>query len=227
MEISLQLLTGKKTSKNCAELRKKNCQKIWFSSLDAASAHHLATWGFHYACIKWICHFVFFFSPTGCSLAEMPAGIFVIVFTCVSLHVLSAFRHHREGFNWHFDKQKRRSEAANLCSLSGSHRQSEIRVFLSRLSNYNINKSRCWRYPDAVCVFARLQLRFAYGCFWLKDSSVLLLLQTLLEDIKGDTRGSFEALLVALITPPALFDSQEVMRAMNVSVWVMLLFFKL
>ncbi|TWW60845.1 annexin A3a isoform X2 [Takifugu flavidus] len=39
--------------------------------------------------------------------------------------------------------------------------------------------------------------------------------RTLLEDIKGDTHGSFEALLVALITPPALFDCHEVMRAMK------------
>lgn len=47
---------------------------------------------------------------------------------------------------------------------------------------------------------------------------MFLWLQTLLEDIKGDTHGSFEALLVALITPPALFDCREVMRAMKVSV---------
>lgn len=69
-----------------------------------------------------------------------------------------------------------------------------------------------------LCICMGAACGFAHGCFCLKDSSVLLLLQTLLEDIKGDTRGSFEALLVALITPPALFDSQEVMRAMSVSV---------
>ncbi|CAG09630.1 unnamed protein product, partial [Tetraodon nigroviridis] len=39
--------------------------------------------------------------------------------------------------------------------------------------------------------------------------------RTLLADIKGDTHGSFEALLVALITPPALFDCHEVMRAIK------------
>lgn len=73
---------------------KKNCQKNL-----VATAHHLATWVFHYDCVKWFCHFVFFFILTDCSPAEMPAGIFFIVSTFVSLHVPSAFRHHREGFN--------------------------------------------------------------------------------------------------------------------------------
>uniref|UniRef100_A0A671XHX9 Annexin n=2 Tax=Sparus aurata TaxID=8175 RepID=A0A671XHX9_SPAAU len=39
--------------------------------------------------------------------------------------------------------------------------------------------------------------------------------RTLLEDIEGDTGGDFEALLVALITPPAVYDCHEVMRAMK------------
>lgn len=117
------------------EKKKKNCQKNL-----VATAHHLATWVFHYDCVKWFCHFVFFFILTDCSPAEMPAGIFFIVSTFVSLHVPSAFRHHREGLNWDFDEQKRRSEAAYLRGLPGSHRQSEIRVFLSPLSNYNIKK---------------------------------------------------------------------------------------
>ncbi|XP_076587134.1 annexin A3a isoform X2 [Chaetodon auriga] len=39
--------------------------------------------------------------------------------------------------------------------------------------------------------------------------------RSLLEDLKGDTHGDFEALLVALITPPAVFDCYEVMRAMK------------
>ena len=43
------------------------------------------------------------------------------------------------------------------------------------------------------------------------------MLQTLLDDIKGDTGGDFEDLLVALITPPAVYDCHEVMRAMKVS----------
>lgn len=45
---------------------------------------------------------------------------------------------------------------------------------------------------------------------------VYVMLQTLLEDIKGDTGGDFEALLVALITPPAVYDCHEVMQAMKV-----------
>lgn len=59
---------------------------------------------------------------------------------------------------------------------------------------------------------------YLHGCNCGLHLSVSLLLQTLLEDIKGDTHGSFEDLLVALITPPALFDCHEVMRAMKVSV---------
>uniref|UniRef100_A0A4W6CPH4 Annexin n=1 Tax=Lates calcarifer TaxID=8187 RepID=A0A4W6CPH4_LATCA len=39
--------------------------------------------------------------------------------------------------------------------------------------------------------------------------------RTLLEDLKGDTGGDFEDLLVALITPPAAYDCHEVMRAMK------------
>lgn len=44
-----------------------------------------------------------------------------------------------------------------------------------------------------------------------------VLLQTLLEDVKGDTHGQFENILVALITPPAAYDCHEAMRAMKVS----------
>ncbi|XP_040010846.1 annexin A3a [Xiphias gladius] len=39
--------------------------------------------------------------------------------------------------------------------------------------------------------------------------------RTLLEDLKGDTHGDFEDLLVALVTPPAAYDCHEVMRAMR------------
>ena len=45
--------------------------------------------------------------------------------------------------------------------------------------------------------------------------------QTLVQDLKGDTHGHFENLLVALATPPALYDCQEVRRAMEVSHLVM------
>lgn len=44
----------------------------------------------------------------------------------------------------------------------------------------------------------------------------VLLLQTLLDDVKGDTHGQFEDILVALVTPPAAYDCHEVMRAMKV-----------
>lgn len=49
------------------------------------------------------------------------------------------------------------------------------------------------------------------------DGCVYITLQSLLEDVKGDTHGDFESLLVALITPPAVYDCHEVMRAMKVS----------
>ncbi|KAM7391087.1 hypothetical protein PAMP_021803 [Pampus punctatissimus] len=39
--------------------------------------------------------------------------------------------------------------------------------------------------------------------------------RTLLEDLKDDTSGDFEDLLVALITPPALYDCHQVMRALQ------------
>ncbi|XP_040899231.1 annexin A3a [Toxotes jaculatrix] len=39
--------------------------------------------------------------------------------------------------------------------------------------------------------------------------------RTLLDDLKGDTHGDFEDVLVALITPPAAYDCHEVMRAIK------------
>lgn len=144
----------------------------------------------------------------------LTAGIFWIYFTLISFHNRSGCRHQREGSDWHFDNQEQLSEAADLCSLSGSHRQSEIRGFLVIIQLFWLNLS-----ADAGCVLALVQLWFVCNSFCLNHFGVFLWLQTLLEDIKGDTHGSFEALLVALITPPALFDCHEVMRAMKVSVW--------
>ncbi|KAJ7986918.1 hypothetical protein DPEC_G00333370 [Dallia pectoralis] len=37
--------------------------------------------------------------------------------------------------------------------------------------------------------------------------------RNLVDDLKGDTHGDFEDLLVALVTPPAVYDFQEVMKA--------------
>ncbi|XP_038869726.1 annexin A3-like [Salvelinus namaycush] len=39
--------------------------------------------------------------------------------------------------------------------------------------------------------------------------------KTLVEDLEGDTLGHFEDLLVALVTPPAIYDCQEVTKAMK------------
>ncbi|XP_018592226.1 annexin A3-like isoform X2 [Scleropages formosus] len=39
--------------------------------------------------------------------------------------------------------------------------------------------------------------------------------RTLKEDLEGDTSGDFKDLLVALITPPAVYDCQEVIRAIK------------
>ncbi|MED6241817.1 hypothetical protein ATANTOWER_027742 [Ataeniobius toweri] len=38
---------------------------------------------------------------------------------------------------------------------------------------------------------------------------------TLVADLKGETHGDFEDLLVALVTPPAVYDCHEVMKAMK------------
>lgn len=40
--------------------------------------------------------------------------------------------------------------------------------------------------------------------------------QTLVADLEGDTHGDFEDLLVALVTPPDVYDCQEVVRAIKV-----------
>lgn len=37
----------------------------------------------------------------------------------------------------------------------------------------------------------------------------------LIDDLEGDTHGDFEDLLVALVTPPAIYDCQEVIRAIK------------
>ncbi|KAI1900361.1 hypothetical protein AGOR_G00049170 [Albula goreensis] len=39
--------------------------------------------------------------------------------------------------------------------------------------------------------------------------------RNLVDDLEGDTHGNFEDLLVALVTPPGLYDCQEVTRAMK------------
>ncbi|MEQ2232917.1 hypothetical protein ILYODFUR_016420 [Ilyodon furcidens] len=39
--------------------------------------------------------------------------------------------------------------------------------------------------------------------------------RTLVADLKGETHGDFEDLLVALVTPPAVYDCHEVMKAMK------------
>lgn len=45
-----------------------------------------------------------------------------------------------------------------------------------------------------------------------------LLLQALKDDLEGDTHGDFEDFLVALVTPPAVYDCQLVIGAIKVSV---------
>lgn len=39
--------------------------------------------------------------------------------------------------------------------------------------------------------------------------------RTLIADLKGDTHGDFEHMLVALVTPPALYDCREIIKAMK------------
>lgn len=46
-----------------------------------------------------------------------------------------------------------------------------------------------------------------------------LLHQKLVDDLEGDTHGDFEDLLVALITPPEVYDCHEVINAIKVRLW--------
>ncbi|MED6283389.1 hypothetical protein CHARACLAT_008214 [Characodon lateralis] len=53
------------------------------------------------------------------------------------------------------------------------------------------------------------------GPLCLPWSGCFVSLQALEKDLKGETHGDFERLLVALITPPAEYDCHEVMQAMK------------
>lgn len=50
---------------------------------------------------------------------------------------------------------------------------------------------------------------------WFSDS-VNVDLQSLADALEGDTHGYFEDVLVALVTPPAQFDMQEIRKAIKV-----------
>lgn len=54
--------------------------------------------------------------------------------------------------------------------------------------------------------------------FFLLSTSIH---QTLKADLEGDTHGDFEDLLVALVTPPAVYDCREVIKAIKVRlIWI-------
>ncbi|KAJ0047399.1 hypothetical protein NL108_002093, partial [Boleophthalmus pectinirostris] len=44
---------------------------------------------------------------------------------------------------------------------------------------------------------------------------IFLFLQKLVDDLKGDTSGDFEDVLVALVTPPVVYDCKEVIKAIK------------
>lgn len=89
----------------------------------------------------------------------LTAGLFGIYFSLISYHNLSDCRHHREGSDWNFDNQEQLSEAAYLCSLSGSHRQSETRGFLIILQLCRPNLG-----TGTGCVVCVHQLLFEQHC---------------------------------------------------------------
>uniref|UniRef100_A0A3B4WDA6 Annexin n=1 Tax=Seriola lalandi dorsalis TaxID=1841481 RepID=A0A3B4WDA6_SERLL len=47
----------------------------------------------------------------------------------------------------------------------------------------------------------------------------------LVADLEGDTHGDFEDLLVALVTPPAVYDCHEVIKAIKVRLYLICLRF--
>ena len=50
----------------------------------------------------------------------------------------------------------------------------------------------------------------------VKRGSIALSFQDLIDDIRGDTSGNFEATLIALFHPPAYFDAWCIKRALKV-----------
>lgn len=79
--------------------------------------------------------------------------------------------------------------------------------------------SLCLAYRVEICGYLHgcgLMLQ-DHVCQCLKTHWTVFNSQTLVKDLKGDTSGNFEDLLVALVTPPAEYDCHEVMRAMKVT----------
>ncbi|KAJ0015429.1 hypothetical protein NQD34_009049 [Periophthalmus magnuspinnatus] len=58
-----------------------------------------------------------------------------------------------------------------------------------------------------------LNLRLERYAFRL--TFIFIFFQKLVDDLKGDTQGDFEDVLVALVTPPAVFDCHEVIKAIK------------
>ena len=64
-----------------------------------------------------------------------------------------------------------------------------------------------------VCVCVCLS-----AVLFVQSHAFVLTPQSLLHDLKSETRGNMEEVMVALVSTPAQFDCHEVMRAMKVSV---------
>lgn len=109
-----------------------------------------------------------------------------------------------------------RRSSAQRQLLCEAYKEATGRVRKQSSSGNFQNKSSC---GCKTSTNTRVADRFLIGNIWftfISTSVSTVAFQTLVEDLRGDTSGDLEELLVALATPPAAFDCHQVMKAMKV-----------